>query len=114
MEPDSSVYRIVETRDPRTVTSEERDSIYTKGCELIRAYMQYHNQEARSVRSQQSRSDVERGIQLLTFVTKGNPRNWAAHWVIGKAYQALRNSESAYDAFETSFAILKDNADVAR
>lgn len=70
-------------------------------------------------------------INCLSVLLKSNTRSWSkgtsrgsavdnpgyallAYWVMGKAYQALNQSENACDAFGRSFAIQKDNPDVAR
>lgn len=60
------------------------------------------------------RRHVRQGIQLLERVLQMNPENWAALWVMGKAYQAVGESEQALDAFSRSHVIKRDNPDVAR
>lgn len=94
--------------------AEDHDRIYREGCDLISPYMQLHGVVARNEQTEQARDDLIRGISLLQEVIKIKPDNWAAYWVMGKAYQALNQSENACDAFGRSFAIQKDNPDVAR
>ena len=57
---------------------------------------------------------VRRGIRLLGRVMELNPENWAALWLMGKAYQALGDSGKALDAFSKSHSINPTNSDVAR
>jgi Flp pilus assembly protein TadD len=110
---DAAIDGIVE-RGPAGLSSDDHDRVYQEGWDLIAPYMPLHNHESRRARSRKSRSDVERGIRLLQFITRANPANWSAHWIIGKGYQALGNSHAACDAFRASFELQKDNPDVAR
>jgi len=57
---------------------------------------------------------VRRGIKLLERVVEIKPDNWAALWVMGKAYQATNESAKALQSFERSFAINPQHADIAR
>jgi Tfp pilus assembly protein PilF len=61
-----------------------------------------------------ARRDLERGVSRLRAVTAYAPGNWSAHWMIGKAYQALGDAPAAYDAFRTACDIQPGHADVAR
>jgi tetratricopeptide (TPR) repeat protein len=76
--------------------------------------MRLHGQPRNPTITGRARKDVSHGIELLQAVININPTNWAAYWVIGKGYQTLGKSEEACDAFGHSFAIQKQNADVAR
>lgn len=110
---DSAIDSIV-ARDPAAISSEDHDIVYKAGCDLISPYMPLHNHESRAANSPGVQRNVRRGIELLTFVTKANPANWNAHWVIGKGHQALGDSNAACDSFRASFDIEKENPDVAR
>jgi tetratricopeptide (TPR) repeat protein len=110
---DSAIDAIVE-RGPHGVSRDDHNRVYQAGCDLISPYMPLHNHESRSARSSRAQQEMERGIQLLTFITHANPANWNAHWIIGKGYQALGNSAAACDSFRASFDLQKDNPDVAR
>jgi Flp pilus assembly protein TadD len=57
---------------------------------------------------------VRRGLKLLQRVVELKPDNWAALWVMGKAYQATNDGVNALGAFERSFAINPQHADIAR
>lgn len=95
-------------------SSTDHDRIYTEACELIWPYMQLEGVRALSPDSKQSREELNRGISLLRTVVEIKPTNSSAYWVMGKAYQALDQSEDACDAFGEAFAIGKDNPDIAR
>jgi len=110
---DSAIDAIV-GRGPNALSPDDHNRVYQAGCDLIAPYMPLHNRESRSARSSKARQEVERGIKLLTFITQANPANWNAHWIIGKGYQAIGNSEAACDSFRASFDIQKHNPDVAR
>jgi Flp pilus assembly protein TadD len=110
---DAAVDAIIE-RGPTALSSEEHDRVYQAGCDLITRYMPLQNRESRGAHSVKSQREVERGIDLLTFIARANPANWSAHWIIGKGHQALGNSGAACDSFRVSFELQKDNADVAR
>jgi tetratricopeptide (TPR) repeat protein len=110
---DSAIDSIVE-RGPHGVSPDDHNRVFQAGWDLISPYMQLHNRESRSTRSSKARQKVERGIELLTFITQANPANWGAHWMIGKGYQALGNSVLACNSFRVSFDLQKNNPDVAR
>ncbi len=92
----------------------EHNRLYQEACDLIRPYMHIVEREHQSAHSEQARLELDRGISLLRDVLKINPANWSAYWVIGKACQALGNSEDACEAFQKSFGLEKGNVDVAR
>ena len=110
---DAAIDAIVE-RGPAGISSHDHDRVYQTGCDHISPYMPLHNKESRRAQSPKERNEVERGIRLLTFITQANPANWNAHWVIGKGHQALGDSAAACESFRASFAIQKNNVDVAR
>ena len=92
----------------------EHDRLYREGSDLISPYMQLVNRDSMSAEQQTAQQELNRGIELLQQAIAIDPSNWPAHWIVGKAYQALEDSESACDAFEKSFGLHKENADVAR
>src|SRR5436305_643066 len=95
----SAVEAIVATRDPSSITPDEHDLVYKKGCDLISPHMPLLHHENRAAKSSAARRSVERGIVLLKFITQANPNNLSAFWFIGKGYQALGQSATAHDAF---------------
>lgn len=96
---------------PKTL---EHERLYRSGAGLISPYMQLVGRDSASADSETARDDLKRGIDLLNQAIAIRPANWAAYWVIGKAYQALGDSENACEAFEKSFGLQKSNPDVAR
>ena len=101
-------------QQPRAYTVEDHDRLYQEGCDLVQPYFQLHGVEPRRADTEQAIGELVESLPLLREVIKINPDNWAAYWIIGKAYQALDDSDHACDAFARSFAIQKDNPDVAR
>jgi Flp pilus assembly protein TadD len=76
--------------------------------------MQLHGARRRPANTDKVRRELQYGVSLLSKVVQVDPGNWSAYWIMGKAYQAFGNSESACAAFGESFAIQKENPDVAR
>jgi tetratricopeptide (TPR) repeat protein len=94
--------------------AEKHDQIYQQGCDLIVPYMHVHGQTPRPANSDAARSELKRGIELLQEAIELNPENSSAYWIMGKAYQSLRDTERACDAFGKAFSIRKDHPDFAR
>lgn len=99
---------------PNVYTAADHNRLYEEGCDLIKPYMRFHDRPRDPTLTRMARKELSQGIKLLQAVIKINPTNWAAYWVIGKAYQSLGQSEEACEAFGQSFALQKHNADVAR
>jgi tetratricopeptide (TPR) repeat protein len=93
---------------------EEFVRLYKEGVSLVKPYMILTDSPTRPVGTDQAQQDLSRGISLLKKAVVIQPDNWAAYWIIGKAYQALHDSENACDAFGKSFSIQDQNPDVAR
>ena len=89
---------------------ERHDEYYKKGFECIDPYIIIHGRPSR----RPNIDKIKEGIKYLDAVTKINPKNWAAFWMKGKAYQALRYTQSAYNEFKKSFDIEGENPDVSR
>jgi tetratricopeptide (TPR) repeat protein len=89
---------------------EKHDEYYQKGFACIDPYVQLHGRPEK----RPDKDKIKEGLKYLDAVTKINPRNWAAFWLKGKAYQALKYPQSAYNEFKKAFDIEKENADVAR
>src|SRR3954468_12919354 len=98
----------------RNYTAADHDQLYQQGTDLIKPYMTLHGAPSKPVRTSASRTDLNRGIQLLSEVIKINPGNWPAYWTTGKAYQALDEHELACEAFGHAFDLQNENPDVAR
>ncbi len=89
---------------------ERHDEYYKKGLSCIEPYIIIHGKP----RNRPNINKIKEGIKYLDAVTKINPKNWAAFYLRGKAYQAIGDSRSAYNEFKKSFDIEKENPDVAR
>lgn len=88
------------------------DIYYRRGATLIEPFMDL---EGKMVTIDAGAKDsITEGIRYLNAVTQINPKNFAAYWIKGKGYQALKQHDSAYLQFGKSFKLKKDNPDVAR
>ena len=92
----------------------EHNRLYKEGSDLVSPYMQLVNRGSKPAGSHAAREELERGIDLLEQAISIDPANWAAHWIVGKAHQALGDSENACDSFGASYALHQGNADIAR
>jgi tetratricopeptide (TPR) repeat protein len=92
----------------------EHNRYFAEGADLIQPYLKLQDASGRSANSREARHQVERGIALLNAVVVYNPTNWSAFWLMGKAYQTLNDHQKAYNSFGKSYAIQKENPDVAR
>lgn len=92
----------------------EHDLYFREGSDLITPYMLLGGVPSKSANSDEARANINRGISLLNAVVTYNATNWAAWWVMGKGYQALKESDKACDAFGKSYLIQSENPDVAR
>jgi Flp pilus assembly protein TadD len=98
----------------RILSAEDQNRIYTEACDIIKPYMKLHGVQSRPADTAEARQQLRRAISLLQQVVEIRPDNWAAYWIMGKGYQALDDSDNACDAFGKSFALQKENPDVAR
>lgn len=94
------------------IKAEKEKDYFEKANELIFPYIKLADRDENSQLSKDKQ--LKEGIRYLDAVTEINPKNFAAFWLKGKAYQALNDSENAYLQFKESFKINKENPDVAR
>lgn len=85
---------------------------YKEGSALIKPYMHYD--DVKSTPATESNGEIERGIELLKSSIEINEGGGSAYWLIGKAYQALKNDAEALAAFKRAFELERENKDVAR
>ncbi|MFI4848887.1 MAG: tetratricopeptide repeat protein [Gimesia chilikensis] len=97
-----------------TPASQEHDRLYRAGLDLINPYMQIVGRETQPADTETAQEELKRGIELLKWVLDINPGNGSAWWIIGKAEQALDNTEVACDAFGHAYRLKSENADTAR
>jgi cytochrome c-type biogenesis protein CcmH/NrfG len=100
------------TELPKVTNDAEQNAAYARGSDLISPHVKRLEREPRV--TEKARSDLSEGISYLKAVTDYNGRNWAAFWVMGKAYQALGNNMAANGSFRSSYKIQTENSDVAR
>lgn len=110
----SSQVATVTVRIMPATNDAEHNHYFLTGSEIIKPYMQLSGASAKPAKSEAAKADILRGIGLLYAVVEYNKDNWAAWWTIGKGYQALQDADKACDAFAKSYAIHRENADVAR
>jgi tetratricopeptide (TPR) repeat protein len=91
---------------------ETHNTVYKKGTALVSPHIWLNGRMPKL--TNQASSDLQLGIRYLRAVTTYNPSNWNAHWIIGKAYQALRRHQDSYQSFKNAYAIEKNNPNVAR
>ncbi len=103
-----------EEQTKREYTMEDHNRLWEEGTALINPYMRLDDKPEKPATGRKAIREVEQGIEKLNAAVDLKPTNWAAHWVIGKAYQALDRPSDACDSFARSFEIQKENADVAR
>lgn len=109
----ASLFGCSENKNADLVLIEQnQEPYYQKGLELIEPLINL--QEGRATIDSKAKDSLAKGIKYLDAVTTINPNNFAAYWLKGKAYQALKQHESAYIEFDKSFEIEKENPDVAR
>lgn len=109
----TSIFDRFQNQNTELVLIEENHDKYAdKGMQLIEPYVILLGKSPRSDKNKETR--LLEGIRYLDAVTQINPDNFGAFWFKGKAYQALNQHEQAYQAFEKSFELNKQNPDVAR
>lgn len=97
---------------PPITTDDEHNAVYEKGNKLISPYMRLLDRDEKV--TEETKRKLLHGIECHRAVIEYNPRNWASYWMIGKAYQALGDSQNANAAFKGAYQIKKENPDVAR
>ena len=98
--------------DPVVTNDDQHNEVYQRGSGRISPSMQLLGREPKV--SQKVKEQILIGIKDLDAVTAYNPKNWASFWMKGKGYQALGDQKAANAEFKVSFAIQKENPDVAR
>jgi tetratricopeptide (TPR) repeat protein len=95
-------------------SDEEHNRRYNEAVKLISPYMKLQGASPKPADTEAAQRELRRGIRLLEAVTAYAPDNWSAHWITGKAFQALNEQQSACNAFKRAYEIQDQNADVAR
>jgi tetratricopeptide (TPR) repeat protein len=90
----------------------EYTAAYQKGSDLVVRHIHLHDQEPAPAHGKEA--ELREGLGLLQRAVALQPRSWPAHWLIGKAYQALDDHPRACAAFRQAARLCQDNADVPR
>lgn len=99
--------------EPPKITSDaQHDAAYKRAVALISPHMRLFEQTPEITQS--ASEELTDGVAYMRAVTEYNPRNWAAFWIEGKAYQALGQNAAANAAFQAAYNLQRGNADVAR
>jgi tetratricopeptide (TPR) repeat protein len=101
---------------PVAVINNEADHnrCYKQANELTTPYFRLLEGKEKSARTAKAQADLRHGIALYAAVVNYAPTNWNAYWLMGKAYQALKEPTNACEAFGKAYGIQKSNPDVAR
>jgi len=75
------------------------DTAQRRGAEAIRPYIDSGWVDAKA------RAEVEQGIESLNQALALHPRSWSALWMLGKAHEALGETEQAHRSFERAYAL---------
>jgi tetratricopeptide (TPR) repeat protein len=90
----------------------EYTEAYRRGSGLVSKHMNLDDREL--VVAETREAELREGIGLLQRAVAIQPRSWPAHWLIGKANQALDDHPRACEAFREANRLCRDNADVPR
>jgi hypothetical protein len=101
-------------RDKLVFDAESHDRVFQEATDLIWPYIQLHGVDPKDPATEEGSKQIHDGIEKLKAVIDFNPTNYGAHWVTGKAYQALEDHEQAYSSLQLAYALEPDNPDVAR
>jgi tetratricopeptide (TPR) repeat protein len=91
----------------------EHNRLYREALAAVRPLIEVHGRPVQKPTAAQQ-SELRRGIGLFDRVLHINPRNWAAIWLVGKAYQRLREFDHALDWFSRAHNINPSQPDVSR
>jgi len=108
----TSLFGFTQKKTELVLTQENHNPYYLKGTKLINPYIVLSNKLP--VIDKTAEKNIIEGVRYLDAVTQINPNNFAAYWFKGKGYQALKQHDSAYKQFDKSFAINKEDPNVAR
>jgi cytochrome c-type biogenesis protein CcmH/NrfG len=102
--------------DPVPKVSGHHDTLYTAGSKLIWPHLEFADQPPKvlSLKAQEHVRDGIAKLKMALGVRPSNSKNWSTFWLLGKAYEALGDSENSYRCFRSAFEINPKHVDVAR
>ena len=59
-------------------------------------------------------AEMRRVVEMLQIICERRPESWSGHWLLGKAWHALGDSELAHRSLSHAFELEKDEAAVTR
>jgi tetratricopeptide (TPR) repeat protein len=92
----------------------EHDRIYREAWAVVNPLMELHDRPRPPELTSEQEQELRRGIGLFGRVVQMNPRNWAAIWATGKAFQRLGQFEDALACFSRAHHINPGHPDVSR
>ena len=97
---------------PEAIQS-EHDRLYKAAVAAVYPLIEIHGKPLLALQPSQER-ELRRGLGLFDQVLQINPQNWASMWFVGKAYQRLRNLESAFKWFSQAHEVNPEHPDISR
>jgi hypothetical protein len=101
------------TERPQGGDRDRQDALYKQATELVEGLLMGGSGSGQPLDAAE-RGRLTRAISLLEQVVEINPGNWAAMWVVGKAYQRLEDHKTAVCWFTRAHRLNPDQPDVAR
>jgi len=92
------------------------NELYKKSCDLIVPYIRLEGNPKDAVKNDPATAwqALREGIKGLEEVVAFNNQNWAALWMIGKAYQALDENEKSYESFLAAHRVALTEGNILR
>lgn len=90
------------------------NDIYRQSCDLILPYIHLEGPLQSVADPAMAEENLRKGIEGFNSIISENPNNWVAHWMIGKAYQALDENEKSYQEFLLAHQIKLSEPNVLR
>lgn len=91
----------------------EYNRLYEEASSAVYPLIEIHGKPVQKLTIEQERQ-LRDGIDLFDRVVQLNTTNWAAMWLVGKAYQRLNEFESALKWFSRGHNVNPLHPDVAR
>lgn len=91
----------------------EHDRLYKQASATVYPLIEIHGKPVPKLTAEQER-ELLHGIQIYDRVIEINPQNWPAMFMVGKAYQRLKDFEKALRWFSRAHEIHPEQPDVAR
>ena len=95
-------------------TKSNADQLFDEAIEIIKPFIEIAGRDLGETPKAERVGALTRGAEMLETVLETNPDSWVAWWQLGKARQALAQSEASYDAFARAYGLEKENPNVAR